>query len=89
MHRNHRRHGMPEGGCTRYYGPVVDYLLAFKESQGRLYQDIWGLFEAGDGPGLGGLPHDYATTLNKGHGRIERRECWVISDPDCLEYLRT
>ena len=35
------------------------------------------------------MPHDYATTLNKGHGRIERRECWAISDPACLEYLST
>ena len=67
----------------------ADYLLAVKENQGRLYQDIRDLFEAGDGSGLEGLPHDYATTLNKGHGRIERRECWVISDPACLEYLST
>ena len=35
------------------------------------------------------MPHDYATTLNKDHGRIERRECWTISDPACLEYLST
>ena len=35
------------------------------------------------------MPYDYATTLNKGHGRIERRECWAISDPSCLEYLST
>ena len=34
-------------------------------------------------------PHEYATTLNKGHGRIERRECRTISDPACLEYLST
>ena len=35
------------------------------------------------------MPYDYATTLNKGHGRIERRECWAISDPSCLGYLST
>ena len=35
------------------------------------------------------MPHDYATTLNKGHGRLERRECWAISDPGCLDYLST
>ena len=40
--------------------------------------------------GFDGVPHDYATTLNKGHGRIERRECRAISDPSLrLEYLRT
>ena len=31
-----------------------------------------------------GVPH-----ANKGHGRIERRECWAISDLASLEYLRT
>ena len=35
------------------------------------------------------MSHDYATTLNKGHGRIERRECWSIIAPACLEYLIT
>ena len=35
------------------------------------------------------MPHDYATTLNKGHGRVERRECWAIDDQACLEYLGT
>ena len=67
----------------------ADYLLAVKENQGQLYQDLRDLFEAGDGTGLDDLPHDYATTLNKGHGRIERRECWAIDDPGCLDYLST
>ena len=81
-------------GCQKEIaGEIVDrgadYLLAVKENQGQLYQDVRDLFEAGDGTGLNDLPHDYATTLNKGHGRIERRECWAIDDPSCLEYLGT
>ena len=68
----------------------ADYLLAVKENQGRLYQDIRDLFEAGDGSGLrGACPTTMPPRLNKGHGRIERRECWVISDPVYLEYLST
>ena len=60
-------------GCQKEIARTIvdrgaDYLLAVKENQGRLYQDVRGLFEAGDGSGLAGLPHDYATTLNKGHG---------------------
>ena len=27
--------------------------------------------------------------MNKGHGRIETREWWVITAPDCLDYLET
>ena len=63
----------------------ADYLLAVKENQGRLYEDVGDLFEGAAKAGFDEVPHDYATTLNKGHGRIERRECWSISDPACLE----
>jgi predicted transposase YbfD/YdcC len=28
--------------------------------------------------------YDYEKTVNKGHGRIEIRECWTISDPQIL-----
>lgn len=67
----------------------ADYLLAVKENQGRLYQDVRDLFGGAEELGWDGVPYDYATTLNKGHGRIERRECWAISDPSCLGYLST
>ena len=40
-----------------------------------MQEDVRDLFEAGDGSGLEDLPRDYVTTLNKGHGWIERREC--------------
>ena len=52
----------------------ADYLLAVKENQGRLYQDVRDLFGGAEELGWDGVPYDYATTLNKGHGRIERRE---------------
>ena len=58
----------------------ADYLLAVKENQGRLYQDVRDLFE--------GVSYDLARTLNKGHGCLETRQCWVITDPDCLDYLQ-
>ena len=48
----------------------ADYVLAVKGNQGQLYQDVRDLFEGGDGQGSNGVPHDYAITLNKGHGRI-------------------
>ena len=31
---------------------------------------------------------DYYKTVDKGHGRIEIRECWTISSPEYLVYLR-
>ena len=59
----------------------ADYVLAVKENQGQLHEDVKDLFEGGEEFAYQGLPHEYATTLDKGHGRVERRECWVISDP--------
>ena len=63
------------------------YVLALQENQGQLYEDVRDRFEGAAEFGFGEVPHDYATTLNQDHGRIERRECWTISDPSCLEYL--
>ena len=67
----------------------ADYVLALKENQGRLYRDVRDLFEGAEEFGFEGVSYDYATTLDKGHGRIERRECWVIGGPVSLEYLST
>ena len=67
----------------------ADYVLTVKQNQGALYEDLKDLFEEAEATGFEGVPYDYATTLNKNHGRLERRECWAISDPDCLDYLST
>ena len=42
----------------------------------------------GFGIRLRGGPYDFARTVNKNHGRIETRQCWVITDPTCLDYLQ-
>ena len=73
-------------GCQKEIAQTIldrgaDYLLVVKENQGRLYEDIRDLFEGAEEADYEGVPYNYATTLNKGHGRIERREGWVISDP--------
>ena len=66
----------------------ADYLLAVKENQGNLYEDVRDLFQGAEEFGFEGVPYDFARTLNKNHGRIETRECWVITDPDCLDYIQ-
>ena len=67
----------------------ADYVLAVKENQRQLYDNVKDLFQGAEEWDFEGVPHDYARTLNKGHGRIETRECRVITDPDCLDYLET
>ena len=66
----------------------ADYVLAVKENQGNLYQDITGLFEAAEEVNFKDVPHDYYKTTEKGHGRLEIRQCWTISDAALVNYLR-
>ena len=81
-------------GCQREIAEQIvdagaDYVLAVKDNQGRLYDDVRDLFQGAEEFGFEGVPHDHARTLNKGHGRIETRECWAVTDPECLDYLQT
>lgn len=67
-----------------------DYLLAVKDNQKYLAEDIKDVFELEFAQKIpfSGIKHDYARTIEKGHGRIEIRECWTISDPAFINYLR-
>jgi predicted transposase YbfD/YdcC len=67
-----------------------DYLLAVKDNQKNLAHDVTELFdiEFAQTEPFEGFAHDYAKTIDKGHGRIEIRECWTITDPELLQYLR-
>jgi len=65
-----------------------DYLLAVKENQGHLYEDIHDLFEEDQKYDFEEAPYSYAKTINKDHGRIEIRQCWSISDPAYLTTIR-
>jgi predicted transposase YbfD/YdcC len=69
----------------------ADYLLALKENQGLLYEDTVQLFEDlaryDHDPKI--YAHQHTKSTNKGHGRIEVRECWVIDDPELLKHFRT
>ena len=64
------------------------YLLAVKDNQKQLHQDIQQWFAYADEVDFASIDHDYFRTVNKGHGRIEIRKCWVISDPLAIEYIR-
>jgi len=65
-----------------------DYLLSVKENQGHLFEDIQYLFEADAAQEFSQGHYSYAKTVNKGHGRLETRECWAIDDEEYLAYLR-
>ena len=80
-------------GCqTEIAETIIDqeaeYVLSLKENQGRLYEDVKLLFDDLESSDYTAYTYDHARTVNKGHGRIEIRECWTISDPEVLCHLR-
>lgn len=59
-----------------------DYLLAVKGNQGNLYGDIKAVFANTI------IPRDVNVTEDKGHGRIDKRTCEVITGPAVFESVR-
>jgi predicted transposase YbfD/YdcC len=77
-------------GCQKKIaGAIVnrdaDYVLALKENQGHLHETFQDLFQYPDE--MAAIECDHHKTVDKGHGRIEVRECWTTSDPDYLSYI--
>jgi len=72
-------------GCqTEIARQIVDqqgnYVLAVKQNQGNLHEDIAYLFESylKENDPLHFID-DYCKTVEKNHGRIEIRQCWTLS----------
>jgi predicted transposase YbfD/YdcC len=76
---------------TETVGTIIekeaDYVLPVKENQPRLLEALQGLFD--DPAEMRWVKCDYHRTVDKGHGRLEVRECWSTSDPDYLGYIAT
>ena len=66
----------------------ADYVLSVKENQGHLDEDISALFGVDQAQNFKYASLEYAKTTNKGHGRLEVRECWSTSNPDYLNLIR-
>jgi predicted transposase YbfD/YdcC len=62
----------------------ADYVLAVKGNQATLAHDVQAAFE----PTTRDFAPQYAKTVNKGHGRVEIRECWVTDAPDVLTFIQ-
>lgn len=65
-----------------------DYLLAVKENQGHLYEDLEYLFQLERQHDFHQSPFTYAKQVTKNHGRLEIRQCWATTDAEYLVYLR-
>jgi predicted transposase YbfD/YdcC len=66
----------------------ADYVLALKGNHGQLHTDVAEWFAWATERQFQNMPHTFAQTLNKNHGRIEIRQCWALSDPHAFEVIR-
>lgn len=66
----------------------ADYILSVKDNQGRLFEDIVTLFAVDQAQHFKYASFEYKKTVNKGHGRIDVRECWSTSNPEYLNLIR-
>lgn len=79
-------------GCQKdIAGTIVDrggdYILAVKENQKQLHTELHDLFSEAEAVNFREVPHAYAKRVSKGHGRLEIRQCWTLSDWEYLDYL--
>lgn len=63
----------------------ADYVLSLKENQGNLYNDVKDFFEFEKKENFRNSYFDYYEELNKEHGRIEHRKCWVSDQVDWID----
>lgn len=80
-------------GCQKAIAQSIrdekaDYVLRVKDNQGHLLQAIEDWFAYADQVQFQKMTHDFHETINKGHGRIEIRRCWVVADALAFDYIR-
>jgi predicted transposase YbfD/YdcC len=64
------------------------YIFAVKENQKGLYQDITDFFKISEETGFDGVEHEMFETLEKDHGRIERRTYYLSPEICTLDPKR-
>ncbi len=74
-------------GCQRQIAEKIitqeaDYVLSLKGNQGKLHEEVTEYFAWAEKINFKDLEYDYCRTLEKDHGRIEERRCWVTEDTD-------
>jgi predicted transposase YbfD/YdcC len=58
--------------------------LALKGNKGNLHEQVKDHFKIEQNNNFTGLKHDYHSEYDKGHGRIEHRECWTTNQIDWI-----
>ena len=60
---------------------------ALKGHQPQLHEAVVEAFAVEQTEGFKGCDHDFHKTVNKNHGRIETRRCWIIGTLEYIQYV--
>ena len=76
-------------GCQKKIAEKIieqkgDYVIALKGNQPTLYNEVLKYFETQMFIGFEGLNVSYSKIEEKGHGRIEKREYWLLTNIDYI-----
>ncbi len=76
-------------GCQKKIAKSIiekeaDYVLSLKKNHSNLFDDVKTFFEFEKKEKFRNIEFDYCEELNKEHGRIETRKCWVSSQIDWI-----
>jgi predicted transposase YbfD/YdcC len=63
----------------------ADYVISLKGNQGTLHKNIKDYLDWAQRQNFKNIKYDYCSTLEKDHGRIEERRCWVTEEIAWLE----
>lgn len=66
-------------------GRGADYVISLKGNQGTLHREIKDYLDWAERIGFKDIKYEYHETLEKDHGRIETRRCFVTEEIDWLE----
>jgi predicted transposase YbfD/YdcC len=66
----------------------ADYVLSLKKNHENLYKDVADYFQFAKDETFKDIEYQFIRTVDKGHGRIETREYYLISDVSWLEDLK-
>lgn len=76
--------GCQEDIAAKIIDKKSDYILAVKDNQKNLHNEIIDFFECARQHDFKGVAHDYFEEISKGHGRVETRKSWIST---CLETI--
>ena len=79
-------------GCQKEIASKImeegaDYVLAVKANHRRLHEGVADVFDLTRNSGIDDIDHDYHEMVDAGHGRVETRRCWTVSDPGNVRYV--